>query len=300
MITLASLLLSEKAIFPESPPLVTLVDSRNIFERVYDLGVSIIHEVISRYNRRYNPLLGRSSELFHRYKDEGEEINYDVEDCPWNTHGSKKLIVFIHGLNSSPLSWSKYLQKLPKDPQTHYFAPYVVKKGYCSVESAAAPILRVLKNYGQQHPSSSIYLVGHSLGARIAGYLDRQLCTSHDTKLISIAGPHYGTKCVTTIRKLGLTHSLGLSPEMLAENHFGGEWSKTHVNRWREQSKQVVASQACHRLFFASADDLRIYPSQTCFPLLPNSSYHLLKRESHVTIIEAVQEAVFSFVFEAP
>jgi hypothetical protein len=51
------------------------------------------------------------------------------------------------------------------------------------------------------------------------------------------------------------------------------------------------------RIFIASADDLRIFPSGTSFPNLPSSTYLLVSGESHVTIVEADYEKVIAEVF---
>jgi len=163
---------AQKTMSPQKELLVKLADPRGLIDRIKDVIVSAKKEQASRKSRKHNPLKLKAQDLFPKLKEPIKA--YDASELPCLKEPSSKLVVLIHGLNSSPLAWSGYLDKLSTQiHKTSYFAPYVYKKGYCKVAEAAIPILNVVQAYADQYPNSCIYLVGHSNGARIAAYIER-------------------------------------------------------------------------------------------------------------------------------
>lgn len=265
----------------------TLIDNRSRLEYSISLCMSLYKEFISRMQRSGNPLKKDAKKLFPILQKDG---TYENEQ-PWIKSPSFRLIVFIHGLNSSPLCWSRYIQELLKeDSSTSTFAPYVYKKGYCKLEKAARPIFKIVQDYAKQYPDNPIFLIGHSNGARIVQYIEDNL-EAKNIRLISIAGPHFGSKLINWIKFLRLNLCLGISESMTKELAYNGKWVNEKLKQWQAKS-MVKPDKVVKRIFFASADDLRIFPNESSFPKLPNSTYYLLSGESHVTIIDAVSKMV--------
>lgn len=279
-------------------------DFRGITDRFKDLWLAMKEEKMSRQDRILNPLRLHAETLFPKPKRTPFTCDlpyYDDIKQPWlKDRSSEKLVIFIHGLNSSPLSFSKYFLEMEKlSKTTSYFMPYVYQKGNCSLIYAAEPILQVARTYTKLYPKNPIFIVGHSNGARIASYLEQRL-QAKEIHLLSIAGPHGGSIRHKIIDTLKLYPSFGLSKEIVKELSYLGSFSKNFLHEWQNKSKEALQMEdkKIKRVFFAAADDLTVFPSKTSFPKLPNSSYHLLAPASHVTILEKVFPLVMNYIQE--
>lgn len=273
--------------------LFNIVDNRSWSIYSMSLCKAIYRECISRLQRSSNPFKNNAHSLFPTLQKDG---TYEKEQ-PWTKAPSSRLIVLIHGLNSSPLCWSKYIQELSKgESSTSYFAPYVYKKGYCKVKEAARPIFKVIQDYVKQYPDNPIFLIGHSNGARIAQYIEAKL-EAKNIHFISIAGPHFGSKLINWMERLRLNSWIGISESMTNELKYNGEWVNKKLNQWQAEST-IKADRIVKRIFYASADDLRVFPNNTSFPKLPNSAYYLISGESHITIIDAISEMVLNEIYQ--
>ncbi len=271
-----------------------LVDNRSWISYSVSLCASLYREGISRLQRSGNPYKNNAQSLFAALQKDG---TYEKKQA-WLNAPSSRLIVLIHGLDSSPLCWSKYIRELSKcDPSINYFAPYVYKKGYCKLKEAALPILEVARDYAKQYPDNPIFLIGHSNGARIAEYIEAKM-DAKDIRLISIAGPHFGSNLINWIERLRFNELIGISEFMTKELRYNGVWVNKKLNRWQKKST-VKADRFVKRIFFASADDLRVFPHDTSFPKLPDSTYYLISGESHITIIDAVSDIVLNEIKQA-
>lgn len=268
--------------------LVTFSDTRGWLRCAKDFTVATLKEVRSRWQRLSNPLRVNAKDLFPSLNTDSK--TYNLDEQAWRKNPSTQLIVMIHGLNSSPLAWSNYIDILSKSDSTiSCFAPYVYKKGYCRAKEAALPILEICQSYTKQYPNNPIILIGHSNGARIAAYIEQKL-DAKNIRLVSIAGPHGGSKLINWIHKLGLTRCFGFSAKMVEELTYQGTFATKKLNKWVKHSEHSYKQ--VERIFFASADDWRVFPYETCFPKLPNSHYYLVTGESHVTMIDAVRHQV--------
>lgn len=266
-------------------------DPRDKMTRTWDLCSAIFKELRSRWQRRYHPDKGKALSLYPVPRWEGLSLIYNDNEYPWCQRSSSGLVVFIHGLNSSPLTWTKYCKIIQeRNPGILCFAPNVYKKGYCSVKRAAEPILKAVRNYQQGNPDAPIWLVGHSFGAKIAARIECKL-GAKNIVVISIAGPHGGTALQKIIHRLGADGLFGLSAELLQELIPYGEKSLKACRKWQKHSIRNFSS-ACRRIFYAAVEDGCIFPSQLCFPRLVNSSYHLVAAQTHTTIVDAVCEDV--------
>jgi len=140
--------------------LVKLMDNRGWLERIYGFSLATVKEVTSRWQRQYNPLKVNVNELFPALQQNTN--TYNIDEKKWKD--STKLVVLIHGLNSSPLAWTNYLERDDQESKISYFVPFVRNKGYCSCKEAARPILTVIQRYANQYRQKPIVLVGHSNG----------------------------------------------------------------------------------------------------------------------------------------
>lgn len=273
--------------------LIKLSDDRRLITRHLDLAAAMMAESESRKKRQYNPLKTRSHSLFSRLQ---EDNTYDKINPPWKQTASYKLVVFIHGMNSSPLAWSRYLTEMSNpDNKASFFIPYVYKKGYCKLSEAADPILDTVQSYADQYPDNPIYLIGHSNGARIAAYIEQGL-NAKKIHLVSISGSHCGSKLMKWINMAHLTRFFGIPEELIEELSYLGEWPTNKLIEWQDKQRKI--EKKVERVFYATADDCRVFPIETSFPNLPNSSYYLCARESHVTLIDGVKDRILSYISE--
>ncbi|MEC7839605.1 MAG: hypothetical protein VX777_06165 [Chlamydiota bacterium] len=269
---------------------VELSDGRKSPKKCYDLLKSQIDEMCFRWSNRK----ADDNQFENRSIVALQGDSYGVDTLSWNRdEGSKKLVVFIHGLNGSPTIWNRYLLKLESESnQATTFAPYVKDKGYCKLKEAALPILEAVQNYISKYPDNSVTLVGYSNGASIAGYIERKINTKKVT-LVSIAGAFNGTMLIDRINATpGLEKPLGISKDLHHEWMFDNDWHRKRVKKWQAGESAAEVK----RIFFATANDICVYPFKTSFPYLPNSEYLLLSTGSHLTIIDEVFESVISCV----
>jgi len=298
MIATLNTLHTYQNIILEPGKLIHLPDNRSYLNRIKDFSIANLKEFNNRWQRQHNPLNERANEIFPRLRISLNDIHYDEYHFSWKTSNeSQMLVVFIHGLNSSPLAWSNYLKEFPlDDPKASCFVPFVYKRGYCQLKTAADPILDVVQDYANDHPHNPIFLVGHSNGARIAAYLEQKI-HAKCIRLISIAGPHCGSKLINWMALMRLTQHFGFTREMVDEYLYKNPWVTNKLIKWQNKQKlKLNEGRDIKRIFFAAADDWRIFPTETSFPYLPNSEYHLMKGESHVTIIDAVANSVVAYI----
>ena len=99
-----------------------------------------------------------------------------------------KHIAYIHGLNSSPLSFKYLSQQLPEHT-AHLIS-------YKSHQSLGASLIEVL----QQLPiDQKLTLVGHSLGGVIAALIASEFPCLVD-QLVAISSPFQGSRAASTLR----------------------------------------------------------------------------------------------------
>lgn len=270
---------NQKIINKSTDHLIRLIDHRNFYSRIIDFFISQKKELDNRKNRKLY-----STSNNNTFSKLNVNIKYD-RIC---SNGSSTLIVLIHGLGSSPLAWNGYLNKSNCD----YFIPYVYKKGHCKIYEAADPILKTIQLYSNDYPDNKIFLVGHSNGAKIASYVEQRLIADK-IYLISIAGPYYGSKIINWIKFFKLESFLRITSKIIDDFVYSNSSSKENITNWQKSNKKIE-----ERIFYASADDIRVFPNETSFPNLPNSKYYLISKESHVTIIDGVKDQIIDYINE--
>ena len=154
---------------------------------------------------------------------------YPSKMLPWNKEPEKEsagLNLCIHGLNGSPLHWTRYVkQHQLEHPKMDTLSPHVHLKGNCSLEDAAKPLLLLVQDYMQNNPGKPVNIIGTSNGGRIAAYIEShlnpELVKKRALTITSIAGVHYGTKMVDRLKRFKLIKFARLDKTLANEFEWG-------------------------------------------------------------------------------
>lgn len=117
-----------------------------------------------------------------------------------------KHIAYIHGLNSSPLSFSYISERLPEHK------PYLIR--YKSYQRLGDSIAEVLSQLPQDE---KLTLVGHSLGGVISVLIAAN-CPERIEKLVAISSPFKGSRAACTLR--WIPGSMQIFDDLVPRGHF--------------------------------------------------------------------------------
>ncbi|MDP9797285.1 triacylglycerol esterase/lipase EstA (alpha/beta hydrolase family) [Catenuloplanes nepalensis] len=110
-------------------------------------------------------------------------------------------VILIHGYNSSTATWDPLVTRLKA---AGYASGDVHTFGYHYRQSnvtTAARLADYVEKVREDHGGVKVDLVGHSMGAVIARYYVRDLGGAEVVDdLVSLAGPHHGTRVLTICR----------------------------------------------------------------------------------------------------
>lgn len=204
---------------------------------------------------------------------------------------SEGLIVLLHGLFYDPAVWYVQLNLLRKHPAIDIFAPMIPKKGVCSLEEAAKPLLPTIVSYAKMHPQAPICLVGVSNGGRIALWLETQLRIEAPGAPIfvsTVAGIHFGSTAVNLVDDVGIAKVL--SPKVLRQElRYGSAKAREILEEVKTPLPLGCAPRAYE--FYASTEDLSIPEIDSSLPTLGRGEkFYVLHGESHESIVAAVAE----------
>ncbi len=204
---------------------------------------------------------------------------------------SQGLVVLLHGLRNAPAAWYAQLRILKQHERIDVFAPTVPKRGMCSLEEAASPILPTLLDYVGKNPGKPLCILGVSNGSRIAAWLEIQLrgCASQTPVRVStIAGVHLGSRRMNLLEKLGLAK--WFYPDVLREELKYGS-AKARELLGRLASPLPAGCAARDYEFFASTDDLSVPDLDSSLPTLNKGERsYIVHGHSHDSIVTAVAE----------
>lgn len=195
------------------------------------------------------------------------------------------LVVIIHGLNGSPgLLATFYAEPLEKKAPGKFeiWVPRVFKKGNCSLEEAAEPILQEIRRYIQTNPEKPIQITGHSNGARIAAYLETRLRDENVAiRITSIAGPIFGSDVISlaSTTKIG---SLFFKKITLKELSTGSSVAKNLIS----SMKTPVTKGSREFMFYGAYNDMAIPNIDSCFPKIDkNETCQIVFGCAHTEIV---------------
>ena len=251
-------------------------DHRYSIQKIVDFCISLFRQMqfslIFLYNRFFLSISWCS------------ELNVQKSD-------SKGLVVLLHGLRSDPVAWYCQLGILQKYEKIEVYAPTVTKRGLCSRNEAAEPILDLLVNYTQQHPGKPICLLGHSNGSRLVAWLEIQLrerAPKTPIKVSTIAGVLLGSSQMDRLEEVGLAERF--YPEALRQElKFGSETAKDLLGQLSSDLSDGCAERDYE--FFATTEDLSVPDLNSSLPRINrNERFHILHGHSHDSIITAVAQ----------
>ncbi|MES2121687.1 MAG: alpha/beta hydrolase [Chlamydiota bacterium] len=135
----------------------------------------------------------------------------------------KKLIVCLHGLNSSPLQYKQILDSIHKRaPWEHnIYIPYVKDRGNAKLDDMVDPIFEKIEKWAQAGGEKELVLVGISNGGRIARAIEARLRNSDckrtisSLRFVSIVGACKGSTLSNLAHRLGLSRLM--SPNIAEE-----------------------------------------------------------------------------------
>lgn len=288
-----------------SYPLIQINDRRNIIQRVRDVFIATLKQVVELFRRvqYYFYFFKQRNILFISPVKQENRWIYERQDLPWtNQTDSAGLYLFVHGLRGSPRSWGGYLKQLQKDsPKAHFLAPCVPLRGNCSLETAAEPFLHILRDYMLKFPGKPVTLVGTSNGSRIISDIETRLNVAEvgqrQLNVVSIAGVHYGTKLVDWLARWHFLTKIFIHPVLAEEFRWGSHFAKTLLDGWKEKQAEWVRNRVNVRhLFCATLEDEKVINVASTLPIFPKAHYQIYTRENHQTVVYAAERDVINWI----
>ena len=245
------------------------IKERTFYETILNTSKSVHKEI--KFNLEKWSSVPESTDIWSQY------LNF-----PPAQQEHRALIVFLHGLNSHPSIWNKHLHSFSKQfPQDLLWAPEILLKGNCSLARASKPILFQLRNYLQkiieEKKKPFVVLIGASNGARIALNLElRTRSLSSDIFIISIAGPHQGTKRIPF-------RYFQTDFELYQELNFQSIFSSLFLQKLQ---RPLAISTFRKYVFYGSLDDIQVSPPISAFPrIYQEEDFYLLQGTDHNGLI---------------
>lgn len=267
-------------------------DTRYTIEKGYDLMMSLFREAQCFYNV-----------FLHRSNDDHLQWHHTIQ---WQQN-SRGLVVMIPGINTNPKAWFAQMSELSSTPEIDTYAPDVSHRGFCSLKTAARPILAGIREYTLLNPRKPICLLGISNGTRIATWIETRLrATDPRTPVFvsSIAGVHRGSSRFNLLERLHLSQFVqaalrcNLSKQLneqlrkisnvVRELRYDSDRSQELLERVREPLNGRCAPRSYE--FYATTEDPLVDLDSSLPPLGQNNDarYYLLHGEGHCSIITKV------------
>lgn len=250
-------------------------DHRSLIMKVVDFSISIFRQIEYSLTVFYHRLFLSNSHSC------GQQIEWKSD--------SEGLVVLLHGLRNSPAAWYSQVGILQRHEKIDVFAPTVPKRGMCSLEEAAIPILPTLLDYIEKNPTKPICILGVSNGSRIATWLDiklRDAAPRTPVMVSTIAGVHFGS------RRMNLLESLWLAkwfyPNALREElKYGSDKAKELLDQL--SFPLPVGCAARNYEFFATTEDMSVPDLDSSLPKINKGErYFIFHGHSHDSIVTAV------------
>lgn len=255
----------------------TFCDHRPLIRKIVDFTISIFRQ--SRYSLTF---------LYHRlFFSSPQSCGQKIE---WKAD-SQGLVVLLHGLRSAPAAWHSQIGILQRHQKIDVFAPTVPKRGMCSLEEAATPILPTLLDYIQKNPGKPLCVLGISNGSRIAAWLEiklRDRAPQTPVRVSTISGVHLGSRRMNLLEKLGLAK--WFYPDALrGELRYGSDKARELLGRLSSPLPAGCAARDYE--FFASTDDLSVPDLDSSAPTINKGERsYIVHGHSHDSIVTAVAE----------
>ena len=178
---------------------------------------------------------------------------------------TKGLYVIIHGLLGTPKLSALTIAKYIDDNYHDEFDIIVPHKGNCTLEQAGNPILDIIVDFINKHPTKPIHLIGSSNGSRIVSYLEivlRTLRPNTKIKITSIGGVYYGSDALYYLKFFKIANCV-LHENIISSLTTGSNESINLIN-----SMQLNTNISRTYEFYATANDWYIPNFNSCYPIL--------------------------------
>ena len=211
-----------------------------------------------------------------------------AEDHTWKA-SSAGLYILIHGLKGHPSHWESQAQKLRAEhPEADIAQIRVPKKGNCSLEEAANPIVALARNYILTQPDRPICFFGVSNGSRIALYCEIKLRnTSTPIRVSSVSGILFGSGIMNQLvnRLPGIRGSYDKT--LREEIAYGSDKAKEILDAQKEDLPDGVIRS--YKLY-VSATDTHVWPYHSAVVPLKGDDvqYRIYSGEGHSSILDRV------------
>jgi pimeloyl-ACP methyl ester carboxylesterase len=250
-------------------------DHRPAIRKIIDFIISVFRQIRYSLSVRYHRLFLSNPQSC------GRKIEWKSD--------SQGLVVLLHGLRNAPAAWYSQLGILQQHRRIDVFAPTVPKRGMCSLEEAAAPILATLLDYIQNNPGKPLSVLGVSNGSRIATWLEvklRDRASQTPVMVSTIAGVHFGSRQMNLLEKLRLAK--WFYPDSLREElKYGSDKAKELLSQL--SSPLPVDCAARNYEFFASTEDISVPDLDSSLPTINKGERsYIVHGHSHDSIVTAV------------
>jgi predicted alpha/beta-fold hydrolase len=290
-------------------PLVTVRNTTGFLKRIQQIIMILLRPLLDACQYVYHAFANfKKSRSFQIFLSKNSEnyLHYDLKTLPWaNKKESKGLFLFVHGLFGNTYTFGSYISECHKNyPDWDVVAPRVYQRGICSLEQATLPLLNILKDYLNRFPTSPVYLIGTSNGARILSKIETLLSeedlSSRKTRIISVAGVHLGTKVVDTLvnfQSIRKHFFHELSEELTFNSPFAQQLLKELQEKqtvWKEHGVDIK------HLFIASLYDECVLPQSSCLPILKQGQTHykIFPDHNHLSVVHGAKKTVFNWLKE--
>ncbi len=216
----------------------------------------------------------------------------------------RRLIVCLHGLNSSPSQFKGVLDEVMKRDvsQTDIFIPRILKRGNAPLDELVRPILAEISKWAATQGDKELVLVGISNGGRISMAIEAQITKPENcgniTKLrvVSIVGACRGSTMASWAKRWHL--GWFLSKSVYEEMPAGSERQSQLDRDWSASLKNPVPREYT---FFASPHDWHVPSYDSTLPEVGNqkASYAIIQGYGHSSLphgqtAKAIAEIIFS------
>lgn len=249
-------------------------------------GRSCLLKTIHLIQSIFNEIKYALQFLYYRFISSPPQLS--SRNGEWNAD-SRGLMVFVHGLRNDPAAWFSQLSHMEDSTSIDIYAPVVPKRGLCSLEEAATPLLPKIQSYIEANPGKPICLLGTSNGGRIVTWLEtelRQISPETPVKVSSVAGVHLGSS------RMDLFDSMGLAKffypnDLRVELKLGSIKANQLLDRIKAPLPPNCAPRSYE--FYASREDLTIPDLSSTLPELNiGEQCHIVHGVGHSSIVSAV------------
>lgn len=277
-----------------------LKDQRGLFLFIFHRYVAFFRDTYTQMVTKYEAFLDWKGSPSETYIDPSID-----QDFHWKENSSG-LYVFIHGIHGHPSCWNAYKKTIKtQDPHADVCLIKVKNGGDCSLEEAAEPIFRLLKNYSKKHHANPIALIGTSRGAPITASLElkmRKLAHGPKVYVGTIAGAHHGSLMMTLLKTIGCAH-LWFSREVVNELSY----KSNCATKLLDQQKTGLIVDRKFRSY-CTTEEFQIQPCISSFPRLQiektgsskmvSEEHFYIHGSGHLSIVDRVQPHILDDLFK--